>query len=323
MPGATGFTGVDWSTRPAEQLSADLAAGPGTAPLTEAVEAWTELARELDRLVVEAKRVGHELRDVWDSSSGGAAWRALDRFPGWIDTLGRRAEAQAALTRAAAAAAEAARVAMPAASVVDEIRAAVADAIRAGLTSVMTGGLARTHRAERDLAAAAAQVMADYERDSTAAATAPVRHDRPPTLVRGTGGSGEHAQYSPTGTRAAGLPGLLAAPRVLGAFRPAAVTVPRLEAADGPTNRIGPGPGAEPVADTDPTKPASVGPVAPMAPVVGGRAGAATMASESPVITTGSVVRADEGPLTWAELATHDAVRVQIGATTDSDHTAV
>ena len=31
-----GFTGVNWDTRPTEQLAADLGAGPGPAPLAEA-----------------------------------------------------------------------------------------------------------------------------------------------------------------------------------------------------------------------------------------------------------------------------------------------
>ncbi len=326
MTEPTGFTGIDWCSRGADRLRADLMAGAGPASLADCADAWEELAAELDALLGTTRRAVDALGEGWSSAGAEAVAGVLARLPVWLDAVVRRTRQQCALTAGALAAAESARLAMPAAAAIDAAQARLVDLARnIGLAALMTGGLARAERAGTELAASAARVMADYERDSTTVATAPPRRQPSPQLVRGAHRpSALPVTVAASAARWPGTAALPAAHRVLGHHAPAAIGV-----------RVAGGPRPTPVAAGKPAESGDpvprAGALGPMAPLTGTPAAAVRGGCGSPSMTpapssgaAGTAAGGPAEPVTWAQLAVHDGVRVGIGSTTtDPDHTSV
>ncbi|GAB09956.1 hypothetical protein GOARA_050_00180 [Gordonia araii NBRC 100433] len=320
MDPRTGFTGVDWSARPAERLRADLMAGAGPIPLGDCAQAWASAADDLAALVIRTRRAAAAISAHWDSPGASQAVTVLGRLPGWLDALARRAQQERDLARAAMSAVEAARLSMPAAAVLDDARArVVALGNTIGFAAMMTGGVARSERALAESAAAAARVMADYERSSTEAATTPRPPLPAPVLTRADGAS---APATASRGASGGAGGAVAAsvPRVLGAF-----SAPRFAGGRVVGDaRSGDGQRQSQTAAGDPAhRVGGVGPVAPPAGTAGSSRGASASTDTAFTVPLAAVDDASDEPLTWAELTTHDQVRVCGEPTKDSDRTTV
>ncbi|GAA3031601.1 hypothetical protein GCM10010528_11000 [Gordonia defluvii] len=322
MTTRVGFTGVDWATRRPDQLRTDLMAGPGAAPLWHCAQSWADLAGDLDALVTATRRSIQDLQAEWDSTGAAAARRAVAGVPGWLDALAHRARQQSELVRGAAGAAETARLAMPAASAIDDARARLST-----VAAAMTGGIAAAQRAGAELAVTTARVMADYERDCTPVVTAPPRSDRVPVLVRDTSGSSAaRVESSKCGSSSAGaIPAGLAAmpPRVLGTFRTVGLgnRGTRWSAAARTTDVDRPAqPGVAPRRDAPP---GPVGPIAGAPTVAAGRTAPTAASISAGAVEASPPSTAAAEPLTWVQLATGDQVRVADPTATNSAHTPV
>lgn len=332
-----GFTGIDWQSRTPERLRTDLMAGAGAVPLADCADGWADLAADLDALVAVTRRTLDGLSEQWESAGARTTAAVLSRLPGWIDGLADRAAAQERLARAGLSALETARLAMPAAEAIDAARVGLARLTSTiGLSAMMTGGLVRAERAERELCATAARVMADYERDSEPVATAAPEHLPPPVLVRAAGASGTSTGSGGAAGVSGAVPGVsmppaIAPPRILTAFAATPVTQVRRTPAGEPSS----GAGGEPSATTRGVGAAGTpvgGGLGAMAPTSGSGAPRGASVSAVPGAVVGPAATPDvtrqgsgeTGALTWAELAVGDEVRVVRGPTgTDSGHTTV
>ena len=332
MTAPVGFTGVDWAKRSPERLCADLMSGGGPAGLVDCALAWGEMAEDLDQLVIATRRTIEALRNEWDSAGAVAAIGALSPLPAWLRELTSRVQRQHSLVCDAATAVESARIAMPAASAIDGARSRLVEILAAGPAAVMAGGLSRADRAGQELAATAAAVMVDYERHSEPTATAATQSHRPPVLVR----SVDHSSRGVAATTSSGaaarqstLTGVpLIAPRVLGNFSPVSMNSPPPPPPRAPVSTQGPDTrNGDP---SDSRRGTSVGPMAPLGMTQGAVRGAASPPMSTnhdaagPMVASSPTGVPSAAPMTWAQLATDEALRVATSsATTDAEHTAV
>ncbi|WP_338855576.1 PPE domain-containing protein [Gordonia hongkongensis] len=313
-----GFTGVNWDTRPTEQLAADLGAGPGPAPLAEAGLAWAALAAEVGEAGVEYAAVLARLGAHWQSAHTSAAFEKLTRLAPWFAEVATEAAENATRAEAQAAAITVARLNMPDLAEVDVVEKLHEIATTAtAVAPIIAGAAAQAERAVAHQRMRAARVMQTYE-NATEPVAAPWESAKPaPGLVSGDALAAERGAAA-----ARGAPPPTPAPAApLGAAMPAGiggVFLPPPEklkyaptiVASGPSQVAATTSGGAPGASAPGAGPGVPPPVAP---------GVATADRGSVVRTVGadaaelgssdpppSVATESTEQTTWAELATSD-----------------
>ncbi|MET4168101.1 MULTISPECIES: PPE domain-containing protein [Gordonia] len=312
-----GFTGVNWDTRPTEQLAADLGAGPGPAPLAEAGLAWAALAAEVGEAGVEYAAVLARLGAHWQSAHTSAAFEKLTRLAPWFADVAAEAVENAARAESQAAAITVARLNMPDLAEVDVVEKLHEIATTAtAVAPIIAGAAAQAERAVAHQRMRAARVMQTYE-NATESVAAPWESARPaPVLVSGDPLAAEQAAAArasapplPTPASAA-PPGAVTPVGFGGVFVPPPEKLkyaPTIVASSSPqvttttpggapaTSAPGPGPGVPP-------------PVAPGVAAADRGAVVRTVAADldSPDAPTSSASETTEQTATWADLATSD-----------------
>ncbi|WP_328857022.1 PPE family protein [Williamsia herbipolensis] len=169
----TGFTGIRWDARPAEQLSRDLSRGAGAKPLFEAGMSWAAIASALHELDREFAGVRKLMAEGWRGKGDAAMAQSLDKLSTWVSETADMAAHNATAAERQAVAHTVAMAAMPDAEVISAL-GQLEDALKAVAApphSLIAGGLAKLDEQAHGMKAQAARVMESYELATTPVAT--------------------------------------------------------------------------------------------------------------------------------------------------------
>lgn len=164
----SGFTGVDWSSRSAERLRADLFAGPGPVPAGELGAAWAGVALELDACAAELRA----LLVLLDSDVVMAASPLLSEhgraLAEWLENSAREARGLSERAFSHAGSVTRARASMPSAAEFDATRQALEALAQLGpgAAGILGGAHHAVEQAQQDAERTAAGVMVLYEQQN-------------------------------------------------------------------------------------------------------------------------------------------------------------
>ncbi|NKY58341.1 PPE domain-containing protein [Nocardia flavorosea] len=183
-PIETGFTGVIWAARSTEQLSHDLGAGPGAAPMIEAGIAWAEIAASFAAAAFEYEGIVARLRDHWDSTVSGPLVESFTVLRDWLVDAAENASTNSVCCAAQATAHETARSVMPHGADITALESLknTMEMVDAALGAALSAGAAQIEAELRTTASTAARVMHSYE-SATARLATPWPQSAPPRLV--------------------------------------------------------------------------------------------------------------------------------------------
>jgi hypothetical protein len=236
-----GFTGVQWSARTTERLSADIGRGAGTSPLVGAALSWREIADDAMAIGDELRRVNDRLRRSWEAPAASAALSDADALVSWMHQFSEFAALMERRLQGQSAATTVALLAMPNTG---EIAATAAlrdsmTAVGGALGGALLGGGAALDRVAEDQHQRAARAMQAYETASAefahlSAVPMPppsVAADSPVGRSAGTSGATEPVGRSGADTVNPVVPVPASAPRsAYAATTPAASIVPAVTA---------------------------------------------------------------------------------------------
>lgn len=185
-PTKPGFTDVVWEAREPEQLARDLVSGAGAVPAAEAGLAWARLSAGFGAAAIEYERILANLDTAWESQNSRAFIERIRALRDWFTESAAAAAGNAIKAETHAAAYEIARLAMPDAGEVEQIRdmQKLLETVGAAIGAPM---LAQVAKADEDADAAkavAARVMRTYEATTEPLAT-PWEHQAAPAVTAG------------------------------------------------------------------------------------------------------------------------------------------
>lgn len=234
-PPVPGFTGVVWEARRAEKLATDLTTGAGTAPIADAVAAWTRLGAEFGTAALDFDRMVADLRRAWHSDHGALPLDRLTDLREWFLAAARAAAANAVRTGEHLATYEAAVLAMPHP---DELAALIAlretiSQVGSALGAPLVASMDDIEKQQQIAEPHAGRVMRTYESANESLA-APWEREQPPVIASDSALQAERtaqeqsarpAPLPATAARAAGFPRLpmVSAVRELSSYRTASV----------------------------------------------------------------------------------------------------
>jgi hypothetical protein len=161
----TGFTGVVWQARPAQQLAADLVDGAGPTATADAALAWGHVAVMIADAGLDYAAILTRLGIGWESATSDQAFGRLRAFASWFADASAAAAENGGRTTAQCAATTVARLNMPnlpEIALTEGIRDTAA-AVGAALGAPIGGVAADAERALHDQKQRAARVMDAYE----------------------------------------------------------------------------------------------------------------------------------------------------------------
>ncbi|MET9488656.1 PPE domain-containing protein [Nocardia sp. NPDC006630] len=187
-----GFTGTVWEARPPEQLARDLVTGAGAVPAAEAGLAWARLSAGFGAAALEYEHILEILDSAWESKNSKPFIERIRALRDWLASSAADAASNAAQAEAHAAAYEIAKLAMPDANDVEQIKQLkeMLEQLGTAVGAPMLAQVARTDTAADEAKAIAARVMRTYEAATESLAT-PWEHQAPPEITAGmdTGGN--------------------------------------------------------------------------------------------------------------------------------------
>lgn len=186
----SGFTGVEWTSRSAERLAADLNRGAGVSPLVEAGLSWNGVAAECAAIADELRVVIDRIELGWDGSAAAPMLACGREFGAWLHDAGEFAGSMSRLLQAQAAARAVATLAMPNAaeiSATTALRDSIAT-VGGAIGGALLGAGAAADRALVDQHHRAARAMQGYESASGHLA-APPSAPQPPARPAGPAAS--------------------------------------------------------------------------------------------------------------------------------------
>jgi hypothetical protein len=180
----TGFTGVVWQARPAQQLAADLVEGAGPTASADAGLAWGQVAVVLADAGIDYAAILARLGTGWESATSDQAFGKLGAFASWFADVSVAAADNGGRAAAQCAATTVARLNMPnlpEIALTERIRDTAA-AVGTALGAPIGGVAADAERALHDQKQRAARVMEAYE-SATEPLAAPWFSPRPTAVV--------------------------------------------------------------------------------------------------------------------------------------------
>ncbi|WP_327143753.1 PPE domain-containing protein [Nocardia sp. NBC_01327] len=206
-----GFTGTVWEARPPEQLARDLVTGAGAVPAAEAGLAWARLSAGFGAAALEYEHILEILDSAWESKNSKPFIERIRALRDWLASSAADAAANAAQAEAHAAAYEIAKLAMPDANDVEQIKhlKELLEQLGTAVGAPMLAQVAQTDTAADEAKAVAARVMRTYEAATESLAT-PWEHQAPPEITAGmdTGGNQVQAVDPDAGATTPEMPGM-------------------------------------------------------------------------------------------------------------------
>ncbi|WP_084523088.1 PPE domain-containing protein [Nocardia inohanensis] len=185
-PTKPGFTDVVWDAREPEQLARDLVSGAGAVPAAEAGLAWARLSAGFGAAAIEYERILATLDTAWESQNSRAFIERIRALRDWFIESSTAAAGNAVKAETHAAAYEIARLAMPDAGEVEQIRdlQKLLQTVGAAIGAPMLSQVAKADEDADAAKAVAARVMRTYEATTEPLAT-PWEHQAAPTVTAG------------------------------------------------------------------------------------------------------------------------------------------
>ncbi|MEZ0365126.1 PPE family protein [Mycobacterium sp. pUA109] len=162
---------MDFAALPPEINSGRMYAGPGSASLRAAAEAWQGLAAELRASAVSYSSAISGLTAAWTGPSSASMAAAAAPYVAWLTTTATQAEQTANQARAAAAAYETAFAATVPPPVIAANRAQLASLVAGNIMGQNTAAIAATEAQYASMWAQDSAAMYSYAGQSAAAAT--------------------------------------------------------------------------------------------------------------------------------------------------------
>ncbi|MBT0568576.1 PPE domain-containing protein [Williamsia sp. CHRR-6] len=165
----TGFTGVRWEARQAEQLSRDLSRGAGPKPLFEAGMSWGAMALSLSELADDFRHVRKLLHEGYQGEGSADMLTTVKKLEKWVADTADQAMRNAVAAEHQAVALTVALAAMPDADTIKTLAnlETAMKAVAAPPGSLIAGGIAKLDEQATGMKAQAARVMASYEHATT------------------------------------------------------------------------------------------------------------------------------------------------------------
>lgn len=173
---------MEYWTLPPEINSARLYAGPGSAPLLTAAQAWGALSHQLYGTASAHTAAIGALATTWTGPAAEAMSRAALTYRAWLLATAAQADTTAAQAHAAAAAFETARATIVHPALIAANRAQLAALVATNWLGQNTAAIAATEAAYAEMWAQDAAAMYGYQAASAQAATLPT-FTLPPTLT--------------------------------------------------------------------------------------------------------------------------------------------